>query len=119
MTELPVCKLCKSAPFPIDEHRMIVHPRNWCPLSLKEMRPEQWNLLMGGWLPIESAPKDGVTQIDLWFPISGRRTNWRWYRKNKFWGSVSGRFDRIDKCDDLPTHWQPLPQAPEKEQGDE
>ena len=47
MTELPVCKLCKSAPFPIEAHRMIVHPRNWCPLSLKEMRPEQWNLLIG------------------------------------------------------------------------
>ena len=64
------------------------------------------------WLPIDSAPKDGVTLVDLWFPTAGRRTNWRWYRKNKFWGSVAGRFDSIDTCDELPTHWIPLPKPP-------
>ena len=30
------------------------------------------------WQPIESAPKDGSSVVDLWFPKYGRRTNWRW-----------------------------------------
>ena len=65
------------------------------------------------WQPIETAPKDG-TLIDLWYPIRGRITNRRWYRKNKFWGGEVGKFDRIATLDEEPTHWIPLPDAPKE-----
>ncbi len=64
------------------------------------------------WQPIETAPKDGSTEVDLWFPTAGRRTSWRWYRKG-YWGSIPRhRFQRVDTCDEQPTHWQPPPAPP-------
>jgi hypothetical protein len=61
------------------------------------------------WQPIKTAPKDGETIVDLWFPpLSGRRTDWRWYRKRGYWGSIPvNRFCAIHTCDESPTHWMP------------
>lgn len=69
---------------------------------------------LGAWQPIKTAPKDGTTAVDLWFPKSGRRTEWRWFKKGRFWGSNTvGRFNKIERCfDEDPTHWMPLPEAP-------
>lgn len=51
-----------------------------------------------GWRPIESAPRDGAP-IDLWVPGIGRVTDEWW---DGGWGVPGG-----------PTHWLPLPSAPE------
>ncbi len=64
------------------------------------------------WQPIETAPKDG-RYIIIYGGYSGRTvTMARWQemqRKNSRWQISSGHPVPRD-----PTHWMPLPQAPEE-----
>ena len=74
----------------------------------------------GGWLPIETAPKDG-TRVDLWAD-GGRQTNAFWERgewlkhirfvfnRNRPSGDMSGAWRSRVVAD--PSHWMPLPSPP-------
>ena len=71
----------------------------------------------GGWLPIESAPKDG-TRILL--ALTGGKQCVARTEHNPFQGAqwvIYGELGHVgcwvlaDDCD--PTHWQPLPKPPE------
>jgi Lar family restriction alleviation protein len=73
-----------------------------------------WNRRASGWQPISTAPRDG-TEVLLWF--SGPETATPHGRKIGRW---SGRVHGFPwNCGassfpaDAPTHWQPLPPAPE------
>lgn len=74
-----------------------------------------------GWRSMDSAPKDG-TKVDLWFPETGRATDWHFER-----GGIAGpegmwvKRHRVRDPDDIaletypnqqPTHWY-LPAPPE------
>lgn len=64
-----------------------------------------------GWMPIETAPRDG-TEIDL-HDGQYRVTDCRWYqygwaaRGDRGWEALEGILE--------PTHWRPLPPPPIKE----
>ncbi len=60
---------------------------------------------MSGWLPIETAPRDGTTVL-LW------AAGWR----NPLTGWTYGADDWQDlrAAGSPPTHWQPLPPPPEE-----
>lgn len=59
----------------------------------------------GGWMPIESAPKDG-TKIDQWTAGGRRLTNVYWHvgTYGSHWSDCYHR--------DPPTHWRYLPPPP-------
>jgi hypothetical protein len=68
-----------------------------------------------GWLPIETAPKDG-TYIDVWTRNGERVTDAKWEVKKNRW--VHWGFSNFDnmcfvRLDSFPTHWMPLPAVPE------
>ena len=72
------------------------------------------------WQPIETAPKDHVTVVDLW---SGgfRYTNCAWgkptYGKEYTWVQLNASRDSDGLVDEqvipYPSHWMPLPEPPE------
>ena len=75
-----------------------------------------------GWQPIETAPTDGYTVIDLWSARGVRYTNAAWdvveytpalsNDPNKYgWTNASGH-GSIDGAGPF-THWMPLPAAPD------
>jgi hypothetical protein len=76
---------------------------------------------IGGWLPIESAPKDG-TRVLLFFPVFGNAPrqesgSWGLHKYNKVvvpcWVSDCERiYGVIWHKAYQPTHWMPLPAAP-------
>lgn len=78
------------------------------------------NVVVPGWMPIESAPKDGTfilvaTSDGTWiarycgiYP-SG-------YRPENPWESMMLNRDHMPRyCSSFPTHWMPLPAAPAPE----
>ena len=75
-----------------------------------------------GWQPIETAPTDGYTVIDLWSARGVRYTNAAWdvveytpalsNDPNKYgWTNASGH-GSIDGAGPF-THWMPIPAAPD------
>lgn len=66
-----------------------------------------------GWLPIESAPKDG-TKIDVWH-VNERVTDVYWSEIQDAW-CFDGFFGPEEPTPisslPAPTHWQPLPAPP-------
>ena len=75
-----------------------------------------------GWQPIETAPKDGYTAIDLWSARGIRHTNAAWdvveytpalsSEPNKYgWTNANGH-GSIEGASPF-THWMPLPAAPD------
>lgn len=60
-----------------------------------------------GWQPIETAPKDG-TEIDVWC-VDHRVANAWWCNADNKWRTYGD--DRITWTHQ-PTHWMPLPEAP-------
>lgn len=92
-----------------------------------------------GWLPIETAPKDG-TLIDVWCPWDGnerggiRLTDVSWHAADEWtphtgWSRITddGDMDMVEIPPTCrfglppwnPSHWQPLPNPPVlKEQGE-
>ena len=67
------------------------------------------------WQPIETAPKDGTTDVVLYWgypcPHSGEKTEGfevgYWDSDWKMWNTISG-----DTPDAIITHWMPLPAPP-------
>jgi hypothetical protein len=72
-----------------------------------------------GWLPIETAPKDGEV-IDLWVTGNndGRRDGLRWPdcvfdKKANTWTDIGGiPVSEIFQAGDEVTHWRYSPQGP-------
>lgn len=71
-----------------------------------------------GWLPIESAPRDG-TNILVWSPhgeAHGKPSivavDWHTYNGESDWRIGVGEFGPL-ALHAPPTHWQPLPEPPE------
>lgn len=64
------------------------------------------------WQPIESAPKDTVTEILAWDGYDMRVTRWCFPYKGHP-GAWYESEDRYEKLFWEPTHWQPLPAPPE------
>jgi len=75
-----------------------------------------------GWQPIETAPKDGYTAIDIWSARGIRHTNAAWdvveytpalsSEPNKYgWTNANGH-GSIEGASPF-THWMPLPAAPD------
>lgn len=82
----------------------------------------QPDVVVGGWQPIETAPKDG-TRVLLYLAAPWSRLELaRWYQP---WGNWQTDGDEPDQFRDeycgigsqLPTHWQPLPPPPVQAQG--
>ena len=71
----------------------------------------------GGWLPIESAPRDG-TEILAWSEDEGRYvTSWKKFRDGfgavyTYW--VNPDIGETGPSKAFPTSWQPLPPPPEQ-----
>lgn len=65
------------------------------------------------WQPIESAPKDTVTEILAWDGYDMRVTRWCFPYKGHP-GAWYESEDRYEKLFWEPTHWQPLPAPPEE-----
>lgn len=67
-----------------------------------------------GWLPIESAPKKTYVMIYQkgYLPQKAIKSQYliKLWRKNYYWFSVANVRSGLK-----PTHWQPLPQPPQKE----
>lgn len=64
-----------------------------------------------GWRPIESAPKDGVAFlacVDMWLTICS------WNKHRNDWCCVAPGYPSYPS-DERPTHWQPLPAPPKKD----
>ena len=83
------------------------------PLYLHPSPPEG---MVGGWMPIETAPKDGTaillgsrggSWIGKWLPVyvSG-------YRPENPWSSLMLNHDHMGEKWCKPTHWMPLPPPP-------
>ncbi|MCY1741174.1 hypothetical protein [Ensifer sp. SL37] len=66
-------------------------------------RIEELEAELGGWAPIDTAPRDG-TIIDLWH-VDGYRVPDTW------WDEEDGIWTCMFEPEDL-THWRPLPSAP-------
>jgi len=70
-----------------------------------------------GWLPIESAPKDG-TVIDLWSDEYGRLTDCYWGAPMAYEGGETGwvhaHSNEWAESPDEFVHWRPLPLPPVK-----
>jgi hypothetical protein len=74
---------------------------------------------MSEWQPIETAPKDRLTNVLLWFPYDGKYPEkCEGFCFIGIWG-YPGEDDDICwidpyDCDKLgdPTHWMPLPNPP-------
>lgn len=65
----------------------------------------------GGWLPIETAPKDG-SNIILWAKYGDLPLVGRYSKTYDEWLEAGGTGYKF-----TPTHWQPLPQTPAKQEG--
>ena len=65
------------------------------------------------WRPIETAPKDG-SEILLAHPDGSMVVGW--WRENGLHGRASGWSDGDDFAMEWPSHWMPLPAAPEEKQ---
>jgi len=71
-----------------------------------------------GWLPIESAPKDGKTHVDLWakspYEESKRFSDCMWLKCFSY--SDNNYFRWVGLPENLlewkPTHWRPTPLPP-------
>lgn len=62
-----------------------------------------------GWLPIESAPKDG-TYVMLWWPYWSDHAMDGCWDDRGYWIGCRSLAERADGPQ--PTHWMPLPAAP-------
>lgn len=62
---------------------------------------------LGGWMPIESAPKDG-TRVLAW------SANWTGVMTVQYYGT-DWRPDYTLRLKYQPTHWRPLPKGPAHE----
>lgn len=61
------------------------------------------------WQPIETAPKDGTT---IWAFEGGAQTSVRWCEYD-YWELIVTGDGAIDSDEFSPTHWMPLPEAPQ------
>lgn len=89
-----------------------VHVRNISALlsERKAMREEIERLQIGGWRPIETAPKD-ETFIDIWSSRHGRLTDyWRVARSSE---NVFYTTDVGFTCVRDASHWMPIPSQPD------
>jgi hypothetical protein len=80
-----------------------------------EEAAKAWNTRASGWLPIETAPRDG-TDVDLWIKfedIQMRLIDCWWCPDAQSWyhPDMCGEPSKLDDC--TPTHWMPIPKAPE------
>lgn len=73
-----------------------------------------------GWLPIETAPKDGSEML-LWLPAPyNRMEKARWFDLWENWQLGDFPDDSDEYCgigSALPTHYMPLPSAPVQQEG--
>lgn len=101
--------------------------------SITPPQQEQAAPVQDGWMPIETAPKDGRTML-LGYP--NRLGKWRTVRGqwmsddyiSEFWEEPEDRspgwFETCEEGEEVPncwpidpTHWMPLPAAPKQEPG--
>ena len=78
--------------------------------DLAALRALQAPAIPAGWLPIESAPKDGS-----WFIAISKWGRIRMVRWADYGGDRYPINDEDRMWDTQPTHWQPLPPPPEKD----
>lgn len=67
---------------------------------------------MNNWQPIETAPKDG-TEVLVWTPDMYCPAIAHWHAQRKIWVAEGFLEMYALKGADTPTHWQPLPDAPQ------
>ena len=77
---------------------------------------DELEALRGGWLLIDTAPKDG-TRVDLWCD-DARYTDcyWKGGPKRGCWWAPNQDYDGVDGvlCRHGATHWRPIPTPPSK-----
>lgn len=62
------------------------------------------------WQSIETAPKDGTCFLGC---VDGWHVVTHWHRGQLCWATCGPSYDRLSG-DEMPTHWQPLPAAPQQ-----
>lgn len=107
----PCCTLCET---PLD-----IPGRPWtrscggdCLACMADAGDPECVEAMGGWQPIETAPRDG-TRVWLYRPEcpEDQRQATGWWHQS--WsGDEAWWMDPADSEQSEPTHWQPLPTAP-------
>lgn len=85
----------------------------WLPLEYKMSLP-QYADLADQWQPVETAPKNG-TYIIVWQPntLEPSQTIVCWDMYDEWWHCCDGKNPEIRLRGVNPTHWMPLPSAPE------
>ncbi len=122
------CPFCEGEPAPLDENDHTSCTNITCG-STAYMHVDAWNnrpaigaydrikeleAELGGWCPIDTAPKDG-TRIDVWakFEKSGWRRQPDAYWNEKIGNWQLGQYNAEDyMVTPIVTHWMPLPSAP-------
>jgi|GEM_PF-3018392 len=108
----------------------------WFPFTAEQIRKQEAEISrlreFGQWQPIDTAPKDGRTVLLGYFNAHDKwrtlRAQWmtqeeidEWEDPDSFapgWFETSVEADDAPSCwPTSPTHWMPLPPAPEKENG--
>lgn len=70
--------------------------------------PDQASAAANGWMPIETAPKDGTRFIGF---HDGGIGFWRWQEKESYPTGWRDDFIYVYPIGKGPTHWQPIPVA--------
>lgn len=126
--EIKPCPFCEGDPAPLDENNhtsctniacgstayMHVDAWNNRPAMKAYARIEELEAELGGWIPIETAPKDG-TSVSLWAILQGQDVGQWWPEAT--WDGEGWRVDdgygggRLVRAWNI-THWMPLPTPP-------
>lgn len=70
-----------------------------------------------GWMPIRTAPKDGTRFLAYESGIEPFSEYVCWWNTRPTAFLAEPMWERDKDCEATPTHWQPLPAAPQKEGG--
>lgn len=108
------------------QHPDIITAANGVELTLSDLKEAAAALAVrgDGWLPIESAPKDG-TRVFLWIewsdvPVVGEFSHKRWWADTEHYEVSCGTYcygGTVSSDKNMkPTHWMPLPVAPQPQE---
>lgn len=128
MTILKPCPFCNLAESIVERYgagfRVVCWNSGCCDGPVKPSKAEAiaaWNTRVSPWLPIESAPRDGSvimlsSEGGVWMGQHEPVYTSGFAPKNP-WSSLMLNHAHMSVKNMKPTHWQPLPSAPDAKGG--